>query len=342
MSHQFPPEVAAIIIDYVADDFETLKNVSLSCHDFCLFAQSHLFSTIHLDGHAQHTRLTVFEELLQSRLRGAILASYIKNLSLLFCDDWLATESDDTGPLSERQGSDSEVDTDMEAEVNLEQQQCQDAGDDASEEVEEGKVEEAEEMEEQPDSFCAIAFISEHAKGLRSIHVGPFTDMHLDWHETSQQVRDALTCLFKRAQEIVLEGVANIPLTLFRDFHNLKSLDVSGFFALTGIWLWPLPTPTGRVPSLTSLAMHTGSTGTARGEEHWWDMSDLLQVIQRQQLLDLSCLTTLYLQLLDSPGRNSLINGTLSSCADTLQDLRLYIWKNDICMPLSALQRIPS
>src|SRR6266576_6683117 len=177
MSHQFPPEVAAIIIDYVADDFETLKNVSLSCRDFCLFAQSHLFCTIRLNGDAQHARLTVFEELLQSRPRGAILASYIKNLSLLFCDDWLADESDDTGSLTE-------VNADMEAEVNLEQQQLHDTGDKASEEVDEGsgKVEEDEEMEEQPDSFCAIAFISDHAKGLRSIHLGPFTDMHLDWH----------------------------------------------------------------------------------------------------------------------------------------------------------------
>ncbi|KAF8342517.1 hypothetical protein F5887DRAFT_1076120 [Amanita rubescens] len=304
MSHQFPPEVAAIIIDYVADDFETLKNVSLSCHDFCLFAQSHLFSTIILNGYAQHARLTVFEELLQSRPRGATLASYIKNLSLLFCDDWFADEPDDTGSLPE-------VDTDMEAEVNLE---CRHT----SEGVEEGKVEEDEEIEERPDSFCAIAFISEHAKGLRSIHLGPFTDMRLDWHETSQQVRDALTCLLKRAQEIVLEGVANMPLTLFREFHNLKSLDVSGFISFSGI----LPTA-GRVPSLTSLAMHTGSNGT-----RWDTMSGLLQVIQRRQLLDLSCLTTLYLQLLDSPGRNALINGTLSSCADTLQDLRLYIWRD--------------
>ncbi|KAF8329931.1 hypothetical protein F5887DRAFT_103946 [Amanita rubescens] len=308
----FPPEVAAIIIDYLADDFETLKNVSLSCHDFCLFAQSHLFSTISLNGYAQHARLTVFEGLLQSRPRGAILASYIKSLSLLFCEDWLADEPDDTGSLPE-------VDTDLEAEVNLE---CRDTGDKASEGVGEGKVEEDEEIEERPESFCAIAFISEHAKGLRSIHLGPFTDMRLDWHVTSQQVRDALTCLLKRAQEIVLEDVANMPLTLFGEFHNLKSLDVSGFISFSDILPWPLPTA-GRVPSLTSLAMHTGSIGT-----RWDSMSGLLEVIQRRQLLDLSCLTTLYLQLLDIPGRNALINGTLSSCADTLQDLRLYIWRD--------------
>ena len=143
-------------------------------------------------------------------------------------------------------------------------------------------------------------------------------------------MRDALSRLFKKAQEIVLEGIANIPLTLLRELRNLKSLDVSD---VVTSGKWPgLQDVSCQIPPLTSLAMHTGSNGTTRGVEIWTDMSGLLHIIQRRGIVDLSRLTTLYLHLLDSPGGNLLIKETLSSCVDTLQDLRLYMWRQDTCM----------
>ena len=272
---------------------------SYTCQAFCVLVQSHVFSTIYLNGLTQPAKLASFKELLRLQSRGAILTGYMRNLTLLFCDRWF--EADEPYNPENKVNGEGEVD-----------------------------VEEFEDVEEEPGTFCAITFISEHANALRTIHLGPFAAKHLDWHDTSQQVRGALFRLFKKAEEIVLEGIANIPLTLFRELRNLKSLDDSDIVT-PGICP-SLLDASCQIPSLTSLAMHTGSNGTARGVEMWPpDMSGLL-LVMRRGIVDLSRLTRLYLHLLDSPGRSLLIKETLSSCADTLQDLRLYMWREDTCM----------
>ncbi|KAF8634728.1 hypothetical protein AX15_000742 [Amanita polypyramis BW_CC] len=304
MSCQAPPEIAALIVSHVADDFETLKSVALTCQEFCVLAQSHLFSTICLNGKAESAAVARFEELLKSQTRGAIIAGYIRNLSLLYCVKWFIEDKGDCVRQTEGQHVNVGVENDRK-EVGYE------------------------DTEELPATCCAIEFIAEHAKYLEAIHLGPFcSDIHIDWYGMPEKVRNALTRLLTNAQEIVLEGVANIPLALLQNLHAVKSLDISDT-TLSGEWQRP-DVSISILPRPTSLAIHTGTAGAAADENQWWDMCGFLSVLRSQSVMDLSHLTALYLHLLDSPGRNALIRDTISCCANTLQNLRLYIWDEDI------------
>lgn len=308
MSYQVPLDVVEIIIDYAAEDVTTLKNLTLTCHNFCMLGQAHIFSTVLLDGSAKRDRLIFFEDLLNGD-RGQIIAGYIKQLYLLFCDDWFAEEEE-------------------EEDMKL------------THELEHGETDYSEQELEQFSEFWSMAenntsklafgtmieFIAEHARLLRCIHIGPFSEIHLDWLDISHDVRNAITHLLVCAEEIALEGFVNIPITLFQTLLNVKSLDVAHIIPSLSSYA-PRRPPPPSIPSPTSLAIHPGINGFSIDPEDMWDMTSFLRHMTFGTLLDFSNLTTLYLHLLDDPNKYLTIKKLLALCANSLRTLRLYIWE---------------
>ncbi|KAF8634729.1 hypothetical protein AX15_000743 [Amanita polypyramis BW_CC] len=173
--------------------------------------------------------------------------------------------------------------------------------------------------------FSVINFISKHAKNLEVIHLGPFSDSYLDWFIISEETRVSISRLLANAQEIILEGISNIPMTFMLDIRAVKTLDISDVILSRTFPVLGKRT----LPSPTSLAVHTGISGAAAEEEEWCDMAGFLDTIKRRKVLDFSNLTTLYLHLLNTGDRNSLIREVLYACSKTLQNLRLYIWHEE-------------
>ena len=321
MSNPIPSEIAAIIVDHAADDTATLKNLALTSPDFCALAQSHIFSTVVINGRSRQDRLGFFEELLMGdQDRGAVIAGYIRHLALFFCDEWFAEVDEDQeddqaeGGSGEGEGEDKdEGDGQGGGEGPVQSPEPEPAERDEEEDIGDSESEDS----PGPEVFdTVIAFISAHIKRLHSIHLGPFSDVLLEWSELSCSTQDAITRLLTSAEGIALEGVANIPVTLFWKLGALKSLELSDVIPSLS---FANLAPASSLPAPTSLAIHAGMF--AFSPDDMWDMTSFLHNMTYGGFLDFSHLTTLYLHLIDNPNRNRMIKQLLV-IANRLQSLR--------------------